>query len=75
MIIFMDSPLRHPASLIPVTAKNVDKYEKQFLNGCVLTPNEIRNLSRVYNPDADLPGFIENFLKRGISKIHILSLI
>ncbi|MBF0289839.1 MAG: substrate-binding domain-containing protein [SAR324 cluster bacterium] len=50
-------------SLIPVTAKTVDAYERQFLDSCVLTPNEIRNLSRVYNPDADLPGFIENFAK------------
>ncbi|MAC43059.1 MAG: hypothetical protein CL913_03675 [Deltaproteobacteria bacterium] len=48
-------------SLIPVNASNVDAYERQFLNGCVLTPNEIRNISRVYNPDADLAGFIENF--------------
>ena len=50
-------------SLIAVTAKNVDAYERQFLNGCILTPNEIQNLSRVFNPDADLASFIENFSK------------
>lgn len=48
-------------SLIAVNRDNVEAYSKKFLQGCVLTPDEIRSLSRVYNPDADLPGFIESF--------------
>ena len=49
-------------SLIPVTATNVDKYAN-ILSGCILSKEDIRNLSRVHNPDADLPGFIDSFSK------------
>ena len=61
---------RHPVentqplfSLIPVTAANVDTYANGLLQGCILSDDDIRNLSRVHNPDADLPGFIDNFSK------------
>ncbi len=50
-------------SLIPVTAENVDNYANGLLQGCILSDNDIRNLSRVHNADADLPGFIDNFSK------------
>lgn len=50
-------------SLISVTAENVDTYANGLLNGCILSPDDIRSLSRVHNPDADLPGFIDNFSK------------
>ncbi len=45
--------------LIPVTAENVDVYANSLLNGCILSPDTIRSLSKVHNPDADLPGFID----------------
>ena len=45
--------------LIPVTAENVDVYANSLLNGCILSPETIRSLSKVHNPDADLPGFID----------------
>lgn len=45
--------------LIPVTAANVDVYANGLLQGCILSPDTIRSLSRVYNPDADLPAFID----------------
>ncbi|MCV0423936.1 MAG: sugar ABC transporter substrate-binding protein [Roseibium sp.] len=45
--------------LIPVTAENVDTYASSLLNGCILSPDTIRSLSKVHNPDADLPGFID----------------
>ncbi|BCL73217.1 hypothetical protein TUMSATVNIG1_51900 [Vibrio nigripulchritudo] len=50
-------------SLIPVTKANVDTYSNGLLKGCILSPKDIRNLSRVYNPDANLPGFIDSFSK------------
>lgn len=50
-------------SLIPVTAENVDTYANGLLSGCILSEEDIRSLSRVYNPEADLPGFIDNFSK------------
>ena len=45
--------------LIPVTSDNVETYASSLLNGCILSPETIRSLSRVHNPDADLPGFID----------------
>ncbi|MBG6148491.1 ABC-type sugar transport system substrate-binding protein [Labrenzia sp. EL_142] len=45
--------------LIPVTAENVDTYASSLLNGCILSPDTIRSLSKVHSPDADLPGFID----------------
>ena len=50
-------------SLIPVTAENVDTYASGLLSGCILSPEDVRSLSRVHNPDADLPGFIDSFSK------------
>ena len=50
-------------NLIPVSRDNIDAYEQGLLQGCILSPEQIRNLSRVYNPDADLPGFIDQFSK------------
>ena len=50
-------------SLIPVTAENVETYANGLLNGCILSDDDIRNLSRVHNADADLPGFIDSFSK------------
>lgn len=50
-------------SLIPVTAANVETYANGLLSGCILSRDDIRNLSRVHNPDADLPGFIDSFSK------------
>ena len=50
-------------SLISVTAENVDTYANGLLNGCILSDEAIRNLSRVHNPEADLPAFIDNFSK------------
>ena len=47
--------------LIPVTAANVDTYANGLLSGCILSPDTIRSLSRVHNPDADLPGFINDW--------------
>ncbi len=47
--------------LIPVTAKNVDTYANGLLSGCIMSPDTIRSLSRVHNPDADLPGFINDW--------------
>ena len=44
--------------LIPVTADNVETYANGLLNGCILSPETVRSLSKVHNPDADLPGFI-----------------
>lgn len=48
-------------TLIPVNKDNVDKYAEGMLKGDILTPETIRNLSRVHNPDADLAGFIKEF--------------
>ncbi len=45
--------------LIPVTAENVDTYASSLLNGCILSPDTIRSLSIVHNPDADWPGYID----------------
>ncbi len=59
-------PVKNPQplfNLIPVTKDNVDIYEHGLLQSCVLSPEQIRNLSRVYNPDADLPGFVDQFSK------------
>ncbi|MDH3669451.1 MAG: hypothetical protein OEN23_21250, partial [Paracoccaceae bacterium] len=50
-------------SLIPVTAENVDTYASGLLEGCILSDEDVRSLSRVHNPDADLPGFIDSFSK------------
>ncbi|MCY4543338.1 MAG: sugar ABC transporter substrate-binding protein [Rhodobacteraceae bacterium] len=50
-------------SLIPVTAENVETYASGLLSGCILSEEDVRSLSRVHNPDADLPGFIDNFSK------------
>ena len=50
-------------SLIPVTARNVDTYANGLLSGCILSNEDIRSLSRVHNPEADLPGFIDSFSK------------
>jgi len=50
-------------SLIPVDASNVDTYADGLLQGCILNDEQVRNLSRVHNPDADLPGFIDEFSK------------
>ncbi len=48
-------------SLIPVNRDNVDNYAKGMLQGDMLSPETIRNLSRVHNPDADLAGFVKDF--------------
>jgi ABC-type sugar transport system substrate-binding protein len=48
-------------TLISVDESNVDLYEKCMLQGDILSSEDIRNLSRVYNPDADLAGFINDF--------------
>lgn len=45
--------------LIPVTAENVEAYASGLLNGCILSPDTIRSLSRVHNPEADLVSFID----------------
>ncbi len=45
--------------LIPVTAENVDTYANGLLSGCILSPETVRSLSKVHNPDADLGGFID----------------
>lgn len=44
--------------MISVTAENADKYQETFLDGLPYTAEEIRQLSRVHNPDADLPEAI-----------------
>ena len=56
--------------LIPVTAENVDVYANSLLNGCILSPETIRSLSKVHNPDADLPGFIDAWQATG--QDHVL---
>jgi len=50
-------------NMIPVDIDNVDAYAEAFLQGCVLTPEQIRDLSRVFNPDADLAMFMDEFSK------------
>lgn len=50
-------------SLIPVDASNIDTYADGLLQGCILNEEQVKNLSRVHNPDADLPGFIDEFSK------------
>ena len=45
--------------LIPVTAENVETYANGLLSGCILSAETVRSLSKVHNPDADLPGFID----------------
>lgn len=50
-------------SLIPVTRANVDTCANGLLNERILSPKGVRNLSRVHNPKADLPGFIDSFSK------------
>ena len=47
--------------LIPVTAENVETYANGLLNGCILSPETVRSLSKVHNPDADLVGFINDW--------------
>ena len=47
--------------LIPVTADNVETYANGLLNGCILSPETVRSLSKVHNPDADLAGFIDSW--------------
>jgi len=52
---------RQPAfPLIVVTQSNVDKYVEAFLNGLPYTEEEIRQLSKVYNPDANVVDELEN---------------
>lgn len=46
--------------LIVVTQNNVDKYVEEFLNGLPYTDEEIRQLSKVYNPDANVVEELEN---------------
>ncbi|MCY4526630.1 MAG: sugar ABC transporter substrate-binding protein [Anaerolineaceae bacterium] len=50
-------------SLIAVDASNIDTYADGLLQGCILNDEQVQNLSRVHNPDADLPGFIDEFSK------------
>jgi ABC-type sugar transport system substrate-binding protein len=47
--------------LIPVTSENVETYANSLLKGCILSPETIRSLSKVHNPDANLSEFINNW--------------
>jgi ABC-type sugar transport system substrate-binding protein len=48
-------------NLFKIDKSNADEYAKRFLDGQPLTAEEIRSLSLTYNPDADLPAFLEQF--------------
>jgi ABC-type sugar transport system substrate-binding protein len=48
-------------NLFPITKENAQSYSDRFLSGQVLTADQIRSLSQVYNRNADLPGFVANF--------------
>ncbi|MEZ2390676.1 sugar ABC transporter substrate-binding protein [bacterium RCC_150] len=50
-------------NLFAITKDNAKQYSDRFLSGQVLTADQIRSLSQVYNKNADLPGFIANFYK------------
>ena len=38
-----------------------ETYANGLLNGCILSPETVRSLSKVHNPDADLVGFINDW--------------
>jgi ABC-type sugar transport system substrate-binding protein len=54
--------IRQPEfTLFKIDKGNADAYSARFLKQSPLTPAEIRKLSRVYNPKANLPWFISHF--------------
>jgi hypothetical protein len=52
---------RQPSfNLITVTKTNAAKYAARFLNSQPFTDAQIRQMSQVYNPKADLPAIMAN---------------